>query len=155
MTGRTVSLWLEAAAQHLIEDAIVGCQDVTAHFTTETGKAVVIAIERTPVRTRARGQLSVVSDGIWIHTEDSDTSAGGAPLKFEKTCAYGDRAALVGALAQFLQTELEGQSVVDLDMEGTDGDRNTCFRATVYSDDGVSFTTGATTYSEPAEVGAE
>ncbi|MFN8554641.1 MAG: hypothetical protein U0103_24485 [Candidatus Obscuribacterales bacterium] len=141
--GKHISQWLEAAAKHLIEESIVGCRDVIAHFTAENAE-VTILVERTPVCRRSRGPVSVVGDGIWVHTDDSHTAAFGDPLKFEQVSTYAHRGSLVEALFQFLQRELDGQTVIDLHMEGSDGNRNTCFETTVYSDDGVSFTTGAT-----------
>lgn len=144
MTGGTdISQWLKDVAKHLIEESLVGCQDVIAHFTADNSE-VTILVERTPIRRSSRGPVSVIGDGIWIHTDDSNTAALGAPLKFEKVCAYVDRGSLVESLSKFLQRELEGQTVIDLHMVGTDGNRNTCFETTVYSDDGVTFTTGAT-----------
>jgi hypothetical protein len=145
MTERThVSLWLEAAAKHLIEDAIGGCQDVTAHFVGANEKNVIIVIERTPV-CLARGRLGLIADGIGVHTDDSFTAKVGAPLAFEAASAYENRSSLVEQLFRFLAKELEGQAVIDLHMEGMDGEHNVSFETTVYSDDRVSFTTGATT----------
>ena len=146
MTERAqISLWLEAAARHLIEESILGCQDVLARFVgANDEKTVVIIVERTPVRV-PRGKLSVVHNGIWVHTDDNHAARVNETLKFERACTYDERTTLVESLFQFLQSELEGQTIVDLQMEGTDGDVNVCFETSVYSDDGVSFTTGAIT----------
>lgn len=123
MTERTqISSWLVAAARHLIEESILGCQDVTARFVgANDEKTVVIIVERTPVRV-PRGKLSVVHNGIWVHTDDNHAARVNEKLKFERACTYGERATLVESLFQFLQCELEGQTIVDLHMEGTDGD---------------------------------
>jgi hypothetical protein len=137
MTERThISLWLEAMAKLIIEESILSCQDVTARFVGDSDdKTVVIVVERTPVRV-PRGKLSVVHNGIWIHTNDDYAAALNEPLKFERASVYDERTSLVEPLFQFLQGELEGQTIVDLQMEGTDGDRNVCFETTLYSDDG-------------------
>ncbi len=134
--------WLEAAARHLVEEAIVGgCRDVVAHF--EGGETtVVIVVERTPVRV-PRGHLSLIGDGVWVHTDDLYGTSCGESAEFEIAGEYPNRAALVMPLALFLQQRLGEQSVIDLHMEGSDGERNICFETNVYSDDGVSFRTGA------------
>ena len=134
--------WLEAAAKHLVEEAIVGgSRDVAAHFEADGG-SVVIIIERTPVRI-PRGHLSLINDGVWLHSDDFHQAKCGESPEFERASAYSDRASMVEPLALFLQQKLGEQTVIDLHMEGTDGDRNTCFEVTMFSDDGVSFQTGA------------
>ncbi|RTL39148.1 MAG: hypothetical protein EKK48_19050 [Candidatus Melainabacteria bacterium] len=144
MTERTkASLWLEAAARHLIDESILGCSEVFARFTGARGKSIQIVIARSPVRS-PRGKLSVIIDGIWVHTDDSDNAACGSSLKFEKVCAYAERSSISEPLFGFLKRELGELGPIDLQMEGTDRAGNVCFETVVYSDDGISFTTGVT-----------
>jgi len=142
MTERTkASLWLGAAAKHLIDESIVGCSEVFARFTGSRGNSLRIVIARSPVRS-PRGKLSVIMDGIWVHTDDSDTAACGSSLKFDEACAYAERSSLSEPLFGFLRRELGELGPIDLQMEGTDRAGNVCFETVVYSDDGISFTTG-------------
>lgn len=153
MTGSShASSWIEAAARHLIEESIIGCSSVIATFVGASGKPVGIVIERSPVRI-PRGAFSVINDGVWIHSDDSSTAAGGSALKFEAVSAIGERSSTVTLLNDFLHKELEGQEPFDLHMEGIGRDGEARFSITMYSDDGISFTTGATTRvaQEPAE----
>lgn len=144
MTVRTrTSLWLEAAAKHLIDESIVGCSEVFARFTGSMGNSLRIVIARSPVRS-PRGKFSVIIDGIWVHTDDSDTAACGSSLKFENVCAYDERSSISEQLFGFLKRELGELGPIDLQMEGTDRAGKVCFETVVYSDDGISFTTGET-----------